>query len=353
MWSGSAGGFPPGRCIMAPKNKPDSMEAFRLAKKINRRKILPNAECKALIAIADACSMREEVCRKSIATLASEYGTAEREIRYGLHGRRRRNGSMNYAGLIAKGIVLVEQGGRREDGVPTVYRLDVNLMRALADGEETSAQTLAHTSAQPAEEPLHNSGGTSAHTSAPVQPSSLSSKSNSTTPTPGGAGVEKSPAQSQQLPQKSTTCESEALTEQSMIDALQDAYFAKIDEQIKYDVYTRYPEEIGVPRALNTTGSRELFDTLVQKFGVTRAELDVVAEAFSDWFDSTYLPGFKDKWEAEQRNFEARQENRSEEREPQPIKCPLVIFRKNMKVHIDAVRKWHREKAEEQSSASA
>jgi hypothetical protein len=187
---------------------------------------------------------------------------------------------------------------------------------------------------------------------------SLPSKEPSTPTTPsqpkiktaGVAGGEKSPAQSQQLPQKSTTCESDALTAQSMIDALQDAYFAKLNEQIKYDKYSRYPDDFGVPKALNTTGSGELFDTLVQKFGVTRAELNVVAEAFSDWFDSTYLPGFKDKWEAEQRNFDARQENRSEEREPQPVKCPLVIFRKNMKVHIDATRKWRREQAEEQAS---
>jgi hypothetical protein len=349
---------------MAPKNKPDNMEAFRLAKKINRRKILPNAECKALIAIADACSMREEVCRKSIATLASEYGTAEREIRYGLHGRRRRNGLMNYTGLIAKGIVLVERGGRREDGVPTVYRLDVNLMRGLADGEETSAQTsaqtLAHTSAQPAEEPLHNSGGTSAHTSAPVQPSSLSSKNNSTTPTPdGGAGDEKSSGQNQQPPQKNTTCDSDALTEQSVIDALQDAYATKWLNEDEVRVTTAIGtfridlEGLKVPQTLNTAGSRELFATLVDKFGISRAELDVVAEAFGDWFDSMYLSGFKDKYETESRNEEAIEQDRPLERVPQPIKYPLAIFRKNMKVHIDATRKYHREKAEEQASASA
>jgi hypothetical protein len=188
---------------------------------------------------------------------------------------------------------------------------------------------------------------------------SLPSKEPSTPTTPsqpkiktaGVAGGDKSPAQNQ--PPQINLCESEALTEQSMIDALQDVYAAKMNEQIKYDKYSRYPEEFGVPSALNTAGSRELLATLVDKFGITRAELDVVAEAFRDWFDSTYLSGFQDKYETESRNEKAEETNRPPEHVPQPIKCPLVIFCKNMKVHIDATRKWRREKAEEQSGASA
>jgi hypothetical protein len=189
---------------------------------------------------------------------------------------------------------------------------------------------------------------------------SLPSKEPSTPTTPsqpkiktaGAAGGEKSFDQNQ--PPQKNLCESDALTEQSVIDAIQKTYFVKMDEvDIKFDGYsgTRTPADIGVPYALITTGSRELFAELVQKFGVTLAELDVVAEAFGDWFDSTYLSGFKDKWEVEERNKDAEENNRPLERVPQPIKCPLVIFRKNMKFHIDANRKYRREKAEEQASA--
>jgi hypothetical protein len=191
---------------------------------------------------------------------------------------------------------------------------------------------------------------------------SLPSKEPSTPTTPsqpktkiaGVAAGENFPNKNQQLPQKSTACESEALTEQSVIDAIQETYFAKLDEPISVGgINVGYPEDIGVPRALNTAGSRELFGRLVQEFGVTRAELDngVVAEAFGNWFDDMYLPGFKDKWETERRNRSAEENNGLQERVPQPIKCPLAVFCKGMKIHIDATRKYRREKAEEQASS--
>jgi len=56
---------------MAAKKKSDNLEAFRLMK---RDRTLAKAEHVAGLAVADACSMREGVCRKSIATLAAEYG---------------------------------------------------------------------------------------------------------------------------------------------------------------------------------------------------------------------------------------------------------------------------------------
>jgi hypothetical protein len=144
---------------MAAKKKPDNLEAFRLMK---RDRTLAKAEHVAGLAVADACSMREGVCRKSIATLAAEYGVSVRHIEYGLHGRPRKNGEWYFTGLIKKGIVFVIEGGRKEDGVPTTYGINLEVLRTRVNGTDTSAQT----SAQPAEEPLHNSSGTSAQTSA-------------------------------------------------------------------------------------------------------------------------------------------------------------------------------------------
>ena len=340
------------------------MEAFRLIKRLMKRdrnlakadQTLAKAEGIAGLAIADACSMSNGVCYKSISTLAAEFSSSVRQIEYGLHGRQREDGSFYFTGLLQKRIVFVTAGGRPEDGVPTTYGIDLKLLRTLANGAKTSAQTTAQTSAQNNGEPLHNEASNLCTDPCTNADKVLgSSKSSSTTPTPngGGAGGEKSPDQSQQPPQKNI-CESDALTEQSMIDALQGAYDRKLNDLVRVTTpigtYSVDLERLGVPGALNTAGSRELFATLVDKFGVTHAELDVVAEAFGDWFDTTYLLGFKNKYEAEARNDDAAENNRPLEHVPQPIQCPLVIFRKNMKIHIDANRKYRREEAEEQAS---
>jgi hypothetical protein len=177
----------------------NNMEAFRLAKAV---KGLARAEKLALICIADACSMWDGVCKKSTNTCQDEYGIAVRSFRYGVRGRTRKDGTENYPGLLGRGIVTIASGGTRESGIPTVYKINLDVLRAFAKGK-TSAQTTAQTSAQRDEEaarnltvtlprsatedasnlctnsgePLHNA----AKTSALRQPSSISSSLNSKT----------------------------------------------------------------------------------------------------------------------------------------------------------------------------
>jgi hypothetical protein len=135
---------------MTVKRKPDNkesdrLEAFRLMK---RDRTLAKAEGIAGLAIADACSMREGVCRKSLSTLAAEHKTSIRQIEYGLYGRRRKNGDWYFTGLLKKGIVFVIADGRKTDGVPTTYGINMDVLRNLANGTDPSAQTSAQTSAQ-------------------------------------------------------------------------------------------------------------------------------------------------------------------------------------------------------------
>jgi hypothetical protein len=153
--------------------KPNSMNLFRLAKKARG---LASAEKQALVCIADACSMRDGICRKSVKTHHEEHGCAIRSFRYGVRGRQRKNGTDYFPGLVRRGIVSVVSGGTPKDGVPTVYRINEHALRAFCSKEVRG--TSAQTSAQHSEnlctndsEPLHNR----AETSARVQPSSYSS----------------------------------------------------------------------------------------------------------------------------------------------------------------------------------
>jgi hypothetical protein len=151
---------------MAAKKKPDNMEAFRLMK---RDRTLAKAEGIAGLAIADTCAMREGVCRKAIPTLAAEYKSSVRQIEYGLHGRRRKNGDWYFTGLLKQGIVFVIAGGRPEDGVPTTYGINLELLRTRVNGEKTPAQTSAQNHSDPCTNdsgPLHNGADTPAQMNA-------------------------------------------------------------------------------------------------------------------------------------------------------------------------------------------
>jgi hypothetical protein len=155
---------------MTAQRKSDRMEAFRLMK---RDRTLAKAEGIAGLAIADTCAMREGVCRKAIPTLAAEYKSSVRQIEYGLHGRRRKNGEWYFTGLLQKGIVFVIAGGRPEDGVPTTYGVNLELLRTRVNGAKTPPQTSAQTPAQNhsdpctnGSEPLHNGADTPAQMNA-------------------------------------------------------------------------------------------------------------------------------------------------------------------------------------------
>jgi hypothetical protein len=176
---------------MTLNQKLDRMEAFRLAKLINKRgDILTHAEGKTLVAITDTCSMREGVCRKSLPNLAAERGDSLRQYRYGLHGRQRKDGSFYFIGLLKRGIVYIVAGGHPEDGVPTTYGINMDALRSLANGTDTPAQTPAQIAANPGtnpgtngNEPRHNAasnpGTNPGNSAAKVLSSSVEGSKNS------------------------------------------------------------------------------------------------------------------------------------------------------------------------------
>ena len=162
---------------MASKNR---MELFRLAKKV---KGLSPTEKRVLIPIADTCSMREKICKKSAATIADEYGVPERTWHYGLRGRNRKDGSEFFPGLIRRGLVSVLRGGLPKDGVPTVYGVNEAVLRSFCD-PETSAQNDGEQAVDLCTndpKPLHNEAKTSAQWQ-------TSSKESSTPSSNGGGG---------------------------------------------------------------------------------------------------------------------------------------------------------------------
>jgi hypothetical protein len=142
------------------------MELYRLAKKLPG---LARTEKQTLIAIADAASMRDAECRKSKATIDRERGLAPRTFYNGIHGRKRKDGTEYFPGLLKRKVVFIKAGGYVEAGVPTIYGINVDVLRALANGTETSAQTSAQGEANlgtTESEPRHKTGVTSAQNGA-------------------------------------------------------------------------------------------------------------------------------------------------------------------------------------------
>jgi hypothetical protein len=139
--------------------KSNRLEAYQLAKKV---RCLAKAEGQALLPIADAVSMYDGECRKSLTTLAAEFKGSVRQYEYGIHGRQREDGTFYYPGLLKRGIIYVKA---LRDGVPTAYGINMDALRALVYGEKTPAQTPAQNEGDPCtnpDEPLHNDGQTPA-----------------------------------------------------------------------------------------------------------------------------------------------------------------------------------------------
>lgn len=120
--------------------KSNSLELYRLAKKLQG---LNRVEKQTLIAIADASSMRNAECRKSKNTIDKERGLAPRSFYNGIHGRKRKDGSEYFPGLLKRRIVVIKSGGYVKAGVPTVYGINIAVLQALVDDTDTSAQTSA------------------------------------------------------------------------------------------------------------------------------------------------------------------------------------------------------------------
>jgi hypothetical protein len=90
-------------------------------------------EQQALLFIADAQTMQNGVCSQSITRHATGYGYNVRAIQYGIHGRRR-NGKLEFPGLLARKIVFLVGGyphGGKAPGGPGLtpaYAVDLDVL---------------------------------------------------------------------------------------------------------------------------------------------------------------------------------------------------------------------------------
>ncbi len=107
------------------KTTKPSMEVYRKVKQATGLEI--QLEKHALIlAISDACSMKDGVCRKSVATMSREHGIKARAFHYAIRGRQREDGTYYFQGLLARGIVTAVE----REGVPTVYSISESRLDA-------------------------------------------------------------------------------------------------------------------------------------------------------------------------------------------------------------------------------
>jgi hypothetical protein len=128
------------------RNQLDSKnESFHLAKKAQG---LAEPEKRALIAIADTCSMQDRVCRKSISTLSREYGIKERLLQYGIQGRRKPDGTYYFDALIRRNIITKVSEGRK-GGIPAVYSINLDVLRTYAQTYAQNAGDLRTNDAEP------------------------------------------------------------------------------------------------------------------------------------------------------------------------------------------------------------
>src|SRR6185437_16179950 len=120
--------------------KTSQLEPLRLAKKWNKSSQAHRTEKQVLLAIAETCSMRDLECRKAPRTIDAERGISRSEFKRGIQGRRRADGSECYPGLIKRGIVFPTRGACLHSGVPTAYSINMEVLRRLADGDESQPE---------------------------------------------------------------------------------------------------------------------------------------------------------------------------------------------------------------------
>ena len=141
-------------------------ERYEVRRLALRARGLSRAEKQALDFISDAQTMRDGVCRKALKG-AEDYGIGIRYVRYGLHGRRRKQkdgtSRLEYPGLIARGIVEVSghiEGGRTlgGGGLTPAYTINVEaLLKFIPDGSEGDDDTpteKGEPKAEPKAEPI-------------------------------------------------------------------------------------------------------------------------------------------------------------------------------------------------------
>src|SRR5467141_3757824 len=107
---------------MDASKKTHSFSLFNLAKTLSP---LPNSEKAAIVAMADHIRRPEGYCSASLETLANEIGASVRGIRYGIHGRSKKDGTKYNPGLLERGLIFMDLGcstGKGGLSKATVYR---------------------------------------------------------------------------------------------------------------------------------------------------------------------------------------------------------------------------------------
>jgi hypothetical protein len=137
--------------------------------------------------------------------------------------------------------------------------------------------------------------------------------------------------------------EERTLTEELMLEDLQKTHLKtrnKHNDQKGHE--GRYDD---VPATPNLIGCRELLYELYKR-SITRVEqMNLVCAAYESWFECKYLASFDAKSEAENRACDqAWNEAHGKSVSckaiyvPEPIRCPLVVFRKEIGIYLDEAR---------------
>jgi hypothetical protein len=166
---------------MTAYTKEERWNIYRLTKRA--RGGLYKAEKQALDFIGEAQTMQEGVCRKALKS-CEDSGFGVREIQWGIHGKRR-NGKLEFPGLIARGIVSASgytKGGRAPGGkgLAVTYTINQDVLLTFipetddddppTEKDETLGETKGETSSKKGEtypDLIHTSSSSSSLGSSP------------------------------------------------------------------------------------------------------------------------------------------------------------------------------------------
>ena len=137
--------------------------------------------------------------------------------------------------------------------------------------------------------------------------------------------------------------EEQTLTENLMLEALQKTHMVIREKHNDRKGHEGHYELVPVTPKL--TGCKDLLAEL-HKCGITRVEqLNLVCVAYESWFEWRYLASFDEVMDAEDRACHQRWDEEHGKAVsgkaiyiPQPIQCPLVVFRKEMTIYLEAAR---------------
>jgi len=134
------------------------------------------------------------------------------------------------------------------------------------------------------------------------------------------------------------------LTEDEMRERLQKTHLQRYNNRNNRKGDEGWCECQTIPRTPNLTGCKELFDEL-RKHDITRLDqMNLVCLAYESWFESRYLLSFEEKEDARDKATDRAWNEKHygvvsrTVYVPEPIRCPLVMFRKEIGVYLDEAR---------------